>query len=253
MKKTVRLFFLVLLTCALYIPLKAQMGDKPLKVDYDKIEKFVQSQPEQFKTMILRFESGDSSLTIEELATLYYGSFFSTEYTYAGASPALVELKKKEDYENAMALCLKELGKSPCSIDLLFDAWLFAKNLGQDNKLYETRLNQVLSVILASGDGREQKTAYKVVDISDEYFIIYAILGLNLRQQSLVGNCDVMTVFDEASPDDTVDIWFDVSLHLSALDKIFGGMDLDSKSHDSKAKKSGKKSKRKAEASLIVE
>lgn len=251
MKKTVRLLFLVLLTCALYIPLKAQMGDKPLKVDYDKIEKFVQSQPEQFKTLILRFESGDSSLTIEELATLYYGSFFSTEYTYTGASQALVELKKKEDYDHAMALCLKELGKSPCSIDLLFDAWLFAKNLGQDNKLYETRLNQVLSVILASGDGREQKTAYKVVDISDEYFIIYAILGLNLRQQSLAGNCDVMTVYDEASPDDTVDIWFDVSLHLSALDKLFGGSD--SRSHDSKAKKSGKKSKRKAEASLIVE
>ncbi len=251
MKKTVRLLFLVLLTCALHIPMKAQMGDKPLKVDYDKIEKFVQSQPEQFKTMILRFESGDSSLTIEELATLYYGSFFSTEYTYAGASQALVELKKKEDYDHAMELCLKELGKSPCSIDLLFDAWLFAKNLGQDNKLYETRLNQVLSVILASGDGREQKTAYKVVDISDEYFIIYAILGLNLRQQSLAGNCDVMTVYDEASPDDTVDIWFDVSLHLSALDKLFGGAD--SRSHDSKAKKSGKKSKRKGEASLIVE
>lgn len=251
MKKTIRLLFLVLLTCALHIPMKAQMGDKPLKVDYDKIEKFVQSQPEQFKTMMSRFEYGDSSLTVEELATLYYGSFFSTEYDYSGASQALVELKKKEDYDQAMALCLKELGKSPCSIDLLFDAWLFAKNLGQDNKLYETRLNQVLSVILASGDGREQKTAYKVVAISDEYFIIYAILGLNLRQQSLAGNCDVMTVYDEASPDDTVDIWFDVSLHLSALDKLFGGSD--SRSHDSKAKKSGKKSKRKAEASLIVE
>ena len=107
------------------------------------------------------------------------------------------------------------------------------------------------ALLQASGDGREQKTAYKVVDISDEYFIIYAILGLNLRQQSLAGNCDVMTVYDEASPDDTVDIWFDVSLHLSALDKLFGGSD--SRSHDSKAKKSGKKSKRKAEASLIVE
>ncbi|MBO4488145.1 MAG: DUF4919 domain-containing protein [Bacteroidales bacterium] len=251
MIKKIRLLLIALLLCVANTPLKAQMGDKPLNVDYQKIEKFVQSQPDKFGALMTRFSAGDSSLTVEELATLYYGSFFSTDYDYEGASKALVDLKKQEDYKNAMDLCLKELEKSPCSIDLLFDAWLFAKELGQDNSLYGHRLNQILSVILASGDGREQKTAYKVVAVSDEYFIIYAVLGLNLRKQALVGNCDVMTVYDEAAPDDTVDIWFDVSLHMSALDKLFGGMDM--KSGNKKAKKSGKKSKKQPQVSLIIE
>lgn len=251
MTKIIRPLLFVLLLCVANISLKAQMGDKPLDVNYQKIEKFVQSQSDQFGALMTRFSAGDSSLTVEELATLYYGSFFSTDYDYEGASQALVDLKKQEDYKNAMELCLKELGKSPCSIDLLFDAWMFAKELGQDNSLYAQRLNQILSVILASGDGRTQKTAYKVVDISDEYFIIYAVMGLNLSKQALVGNCDVMTVYDESAPDDTVDMWFDVTLHMSMLDKLFGGMDLDS--GNKKAKKSAKKSKKKVQASLIFE
>ncbi|MBR4136136.1 MAG: DUF4919 domain-containing protein [Bacteroidales bacterium] len=251
MTKIIRPLFFVLLLCVANLPLKAQMGDKPLNVDYQKIEKFVQSQPDKFGALMTRFSAGDSSLTVEELATLYYGSFFSLDYDYEGASKELVDLKKQEDYKNAMDLCLKELEKSPCSIDLLFDAWLFANKLEQDNSLYALRLNQILSVILASGDGRAQKTAYKVVAVSDEYFIIYAVMGLNLRQQALVGNCDVMTVYEETAPDDTVDIWFDVTLHMSVLDKLFGGMDLNS--GDKKAKKSGKKSKKQPQASLIFE
>ena len=60
-----------------------------------------------------------------------------------------------------------------------------------------------------------------------------------------------MTVYDESAPDDTVDMWFDVTLHMSMLDKLFGGMDLDS--GNKRAKKSAKKSKKKVQASLIFE
>ena len=43
MTKIIRPLLFVLLLCVANISLKAQVGDKPLDVNYQKIEKFVQS------------------------------------------------------------------------------------------------------------------------------------------------------------------------------------------------------------------
>lgn len=222
-------FLLLNLTCY-------AQEQKTLKVDYPKIEKFVKSNNNQFEQLITRFENGDTTLTLEDIANIYYGSFYSTNYSYVDASQSLEDKMKEKDYANAFILCKEELKQSPASLDLLFKASICAQNTGISEDVYSQRIVQILDVIFASGDGRSEKTAYKVVAVSDEYFIIYAVFGANLKAQALVGHCDVMTVYEDEAPDETVDLYFDVSLHLSQLDAIFGGS-------LSKSKKAGKKSK----------
>ena len=180
------------------LSLTAQQKDKSfLNIDYKAMEKFAKDQTEDFTALVNRFNSGDTTLTDMEVAKIYYGSYFSPDYSYKDA-------------------------------------------LGESNALYSIQIEQIVGVILSSGDGRTEKTAFKVLEVSDEYCILYGIFGLNLKSQALIGHCDKMTVYEDEAPDETFDIYFDVSLHLAHLDELFGVMD-----KADKMMKKSKKSKRK--------
>lgn len=234
MKKTLIIAVLLLFTG---LSLTAQQKDKSfLNIDYKAMEKFAKNQTKDFTALINRFNSGDTTLTDMEVAKIYYGSYFSPDYSYKDASSELRDMIKSKSYGPALEQCKKELEKSPCSLDLLLKAYNCANHINESNALYSTQIEQIVSVILSSGDGRSEKTAFKVLEISDEYCIIYGIFGLNLKQQALVGHCDQMTVYEDEAPDETFDIYFDVSLHLAHLDELFGTLD--------KAEKMMKKSKK---------
>lgn len=223
------------------LSLTAQRNDKSfLDIDYNAMEKFAKNQTKDFTALVNRFNSGDTTLTDMEVAKIYYGSYFSPEYSYKDASSELRDLMKSGSYGPAFEQCKKELEKSPCSLDLLLKAYTCANHLGKSNVLYSIQIEQIVGVILSSGDGRTEKTAFKVLEVSDEYCIIYGIFGLNHTQQALVGHCDRMTVYEDEAPDETFDIYFDVSLHLAHLDELFGTLD-----KAEKMMKKSKKSKRK--------
>ncbi|MCR5553935.1 MAG: DUF4919 domain-containing protein [Bacteroidales bacterium] len=235
MKKLIIIAVLLLFTG---LSLTAQKNSKSfLNIDYKEMEKFAKNQPEDFTALIHRFNSGDTTLTDMEVAKIYYGSYFSADYSYKEASSELRDLLKSKSYKSVLEQCKKELEKSPCSLDLLLKAFICTSNLGESVALYSTQIEQIVGVIFSSGDGRTENTALKVLEVSDEYCIIYGILNLNLKQQALVGHCDRMTVYENEDSQNTFDIYFDVSLHLAHLDKLFGGFD--------KSTKKMKKSKRK--------
>ena len=237
MKKTLIIAVLMLFTG---FSLTAQNDKSFLDIDYKVIEKFAKNQTKDFTALVNRFNSGDTTLTDMEVAKIYYGSYFSSDYSYKDASSELRDLMKSESYRPAFEQCKKELEKSPCSLDLLLKAYTCANHLGESKALYSIQIEQIVEVILSSGDGRSEKTAFKVLEVSDEYCIIYGIFGLNLKQQALVGHCDQMTVYEDDAPDETFDIFFDVSLHLAHLDELFGTFD-----KAQKMMKKSKKSKRK--------
>ena len=237
MKKTLIIAVLMLFTG---FSLTAQNDKSFLDIDYKVIEKFAKNQTKDFTALVNRFNSGDTTLTDMEVAKIYYGSYFPSDYSYKDASSELRDLMKSESYRPAFEQCKKELEKSPCSLDLLLKAYTCANHLGESKALYSIQIEQIVEVILSSGDGRSEKTAFKVLEVSDEYCIIYGIFGLNLKQQALVGHCDQMTVYEDDAPDETFDIYFDVSLHLAHLDELFGTFD-----KAQKMMKKSKKSKRK--------
>jgi len=77
----------------------------------------------------------------------------------------------------------------------------------------------LLMSIIASGDGIAETSAYKVISIAEEYNLL-DFLGVELKQQSLRGHCDVIKV----ERDGVIDtVYFDVSISLDAMNKEFGG------------------------------
>ena len=100
------LHFMVLLLLSLTCYAQEQ---KTLKVDYSKIEKFVKSNDNQFEQLIARFENGDTTLTLEDIANIYYGSFYSTEYSYIDASKSLEDKMKERIMQMLSSFAKKNL------------------------------------------------------------------------------------------------------------------------------------------------
>lgn len=75
---------------------------------------------------------------------------------------------------------------------------------------YETIQFGLLNSIVKNGDGKSIQTAWPVIQIEEEYFIL-SMLGAKLTEQALVGDvklCDRMTVTEEG---ETKVYYFDVS------------------------------------------
>lgn len=235
----------IILLLSATVTCMAQEENYPsINVDYSKIENFVKNENSEFNNLVSRFEKGDSTLTLEELANVYYGSFFSNDYSYNDVSKELRESMKSGNYEKAYNLCLQELKKSPATLDLLYNAIVCSDQTNKDYSAYALRLNQILGLIVATGDGKTEETAFKIISIPDEYFIIYAVYEAKLKQQALVGNCDLMTIYWDDDPKNTKDIYFDITLHLSKLSALFGDFDSDSKADKESKKESKEKSKK---------
>lgn len=209
-----------------------------LEVDYADIEKFVEKNGNVYEQLMGRFIEGDTLLSLNELKYIFYGTHYSSKWSYDDLSDEANNLMKAEKYEEALKLCRKELEKSPTSLDILFRTWICLKELDLDAENYETRISQLFYVILSTGDGKTAKTAFKVMEVPDEYIIIYNVFGAKVKQQALVGLCDVMTLYDE-DPNESWDVYFDITLHMEKLNKLFGGY-----SKPSKAPKKSKKSKK---------
>lgn len=101
------------------------------------------------------------------------------------------------DYTNMMAH--KILSQT---YDMIDDA--------QNAQKYETIQMGLLKSIIQNGDGKSCATAWAVIQVSEEYFIL-EMLGVELKRQSIVstsGLCDKMEVIDEGVP---AIYYFDVS------------------------------------------
>lgn len=236
MKKTF-LFIAIIALCVVNTQCFAQKKQQFLDVDYTAIEKFVNNQESSYNALVERFITGDTTLTLDEVKMVYYGSYFSPKYDYSDATDEINQSFRDKNYEEALKLLRNELATSPANLELLFMAMVSAIELEEENEkeLYTLKLRQLVDVIFSSGDGKSTKTALKVLEVSDEYIIINGVLGARVKQQALVGVCDQMTIYEE-DPEETFDLYFDVSLHMKRLNELFGGS-----SKPAKAKKNRKR------------
>lgn len=81
--------------------------------------------------------------------------------------------------------------------------------------------NGLMDSVMASGNGKSPKTAFKVISISEEYDVI-SILGLSLKRQSLVSTvpmCDLLVTIDEQGNE--VSLYFNPAAHFARLQKMF--------------------------------
>ena len=182
---------------------------------------------EQYARLCERFESGDTTLTPDQCATVYYG--FAAQSRYNGSlgygeedAMALIEQDKPQE---AFALCERILSKAPVSLQghmtLLLAAGRAAVPPEQAYR-YAIRFDGLLDAVFRSGDGRSVRTAFRVLSVADEYVVMQALGVESVLSQSLVEEHYDRIEISGATDYEGDEIYFDVSLPMKHLDKVFG-------------------------------
>lgn len=167
-------------------------------IDYTSLKQTIDSDPEAYSTLLKRFNSGDESLTPEEVATVYYGSATlapqpSRDYT------AINSLRASRRFGEMKPLCIKALDSDPVSLTLLFRLFAAAYNApeGRDEATVAsagTRINQLCDAIFASGTGVTETEPFHVVSEGDieqfllNYVRVDSILGMARQGQLSVAH-----------------------------------------------------------------
>ena len=182
-----------------------------------------------YKSLLDRFYQSDTTFTIEEKRALYYGAAFQDSYNPYGPSPYIDSLKvyytkdslTKYDYLAFYDLADSVLLLDPFNIKMLNYQLNILDVIGSDSTTFFNKLVQFLlpvDAILSSGDGVTQETAYYVTHVDHEYAII-EVLGFTFGgAQSLMGDCDKLTL--ETNEFDIEAFYFNVATSLNYLNKI---------------------------------
>jgi hypothetical protein len=202
------------------------------KPDYKKIEKSIKKKKSNlyYAKLMDRFQQSDSTLTLKERRYLYYGYTFDSNYSpYSRSkfSDSLRAIFNKEELAEEDLTKIIEFGdailaENPFDLNAMnyqlyaFDQQKEYKKL--NNKIVQ--LNILLDALFSSGNGKNKKDAFYVINTSHEYNML-DVLGLGFGgSQSLRGHYDYLTV---AENDAGIEgLYFDVSPCLNSMAEIFG-------------------------------
>lgn len=177
-----------------------------------------------------RFESGDTTLTPDQCATVYYG--FAAQSRYNGSlgygeedAMALIEQDKPQE---AFALCERILSKAPVSLQGHMTLLLAAGRAAippEQALRYAIRFDGLLDAVFRSGDGHSIQTAFRVLSVADEYVVMQALGVESMLSQSLIEEHEKhydRIEISGATDYEGDEIYFDVSLPMKHLYKVFG-------------------------------
>jgi hypothetical protein len=148
----------------------------------------------------------------------------SKSYSYAWdhdeARESVMMAFKSGDLEKTRQLGDAWLAKAPFDAEIYFVVALCLREKGdlQSYSSYMANHYGLLASITSTGDGLSPKTAFKVISVSEEYFLLRDI-GAKVKKQGLIGNCDEMVVELRGIERK---FYFDVSISLEAERKEFG-------------------------------
>jgi hypothetical protein len=145
---------------------------------------------------------------------------YDPAWDHAEERQAMFDAFKAGDTAKTAALGKAWLEKFPVDAEAHLLIALAAKRAG-DFKGYCEHMVPfygLLESITSTGDGKTPETAFKVIAVAEEYFLLREI-GATVKAQSLVGSCDKMEV--EFRGGEARTIYFDVSISLKAMQRMF--------------------------------
>jgi hypothetical protein len=223
-------YFLPILFVLLTGSVLSQLGSAG-KPDYTTIEKAVSKKksPYYYPKLFKRYLEGDSTMTMEEERHLYYGFTSRDEYDPYGRSEYEDSLQTmfekdtivQEDYMKIIDITNKIVEKFPFHLSALsYRTYAYRMTDQQEEYLRSrTQMYLILRVILTSGDGISAETAFYVISVPDEYEVLSALEYSFSGSQSLVGQCDYLTIRE--NEEDIEGLYFNVSPSLNHLSKMF--------------------------------
>lgn len=211
--------------------------------DYDYLKKVVSDKNSKFfyPNLMKRFKAADTTMTIEELHCLYYGSALQDDYDpYGHASDkekrkALDILNMDRPSKRQLKKALKSLNKAiemePMNIDLYsYRHYAVSLLYGKESPQAGAdafRFVALVSVISYSGNGNGYATAFYVVSPSHEYSFL-GFNGLRSKGQSLRNDhgkaYDVLTL--DENEYGIKELYFNVDVCFSYLSRLFGNSGL---------------------------
>ena len=175
-----------------------------------------------YPRIVERFVNNDTTLTLNELSLLYYGSAFIPGYDALQEERILdagSSLARREKYDLAIGLFDNFLGRNPACLRGLLEKG-YTHWLTKDSLIAEPtyqRYYQLLQVPLKSGTGESPEKAFVLRSIQDEDLVLNE-LGWLIQGESLLerngqyfnkANC-----IKEDNQNTTRDFYFNVDLPL---------------------------------------
>lgn len=187
--------------------------------DYDKIQKIGQKK---YDALLQRFLEMDSTLSLTDLQTVYFGSAFYGYIPKRLDTNAMDSIYTEQGDSATIAFLDNHLLHSP--LDMRALAYRFnLTNLETDLEIATNclwRLESLLVAICSTGDAESSETAMHVVRVADEYTIIDYVLQVQIEQQTLTTSmCDMFDAITKSGR--KIQIYFDVQLVLALESEMF--------------------------------
>lgn len=197
-------------TLAPYEEYYSEKESNALHPDHDAIKAF--SQTPAFQELTARFEACDTTLTQEEIATLYYGSSYIRSYDLINAEcDDIREMAGEGRIEEAKEALKEKLKEYPVSLFLLIS--LFNLTEGEEMVPYVWRGMQLLYVIDHTGVTGDPDRPFQVICVSDEYTCLQQVYEMSeFLSQDLISG--------EAGPMDKITFLNPLGLEMSVFFRI---------------------------------
>ena len=185
------------------------------------------SQTPAYQELTARFAACDTTLTREEIASVYYGAAYHHDYNYVVAEcediRAMASEGKTKEAKDALNAKLKEY---PVSLFLLISLYNLAEN---EEELMPCvwKAQQILSVIDNSGKVGDPERPFQVICINDEYIALEQIFRMQeFKSQAAVRGLaddplDQMTFVNPYGLEETLLFWL-TPPYWERLNRLFG-------------------------------
>lgn len=206
------------------------------RIDFSEIKKEIEN-PESnyyYPSLLERIHADDTTLNYSDYKHLYYGNVFQENYHPYGITDLKKEFNaiyKSRNYEQALLKGKDVLAENPVDIEVTLKMIIACLETGDtlSAKIYGKKYFGFLDVIYASGDGKSLETAYVVISVDDEYRIV-GDLGLYVKQQVLINDCDLL-IFEKKGQRKVrkkkiKELYFNVQMPLLSFSNSFKDADL---------------------------
>lgn len=185
-----------LLFILLIVPFVAWAGTP---VEEDIIDRTMSPEsPYYYPNLMLRYNTGDTTLTVQDYHYLYYGYAYQDHYKPLAINPELdrtlliaaridPEKPLREDVESLISAATEAREKDPFSPKLLNLMAFAYGSLGDtvQEKQYFDRMEKVVAAIRDSGDGRKQDSPQHIL-MFDHAFDVLAAQSLPYGKSRIV-------------------------------------------------------------------
>lgn len=208
---------LALLTLFAFTSARAQENDR-IDVDLNLIKVNVTMNPEHYRELMDRYLKADTTLRLDEVATVYYGYAATPDYAPDLTFPEIDEAMALENYEKAYKLCFAAAQEAPVSLPVLINVIKLMPQIDLKGNLdsylnIRQRLEMLIGTILASGTGIRRELPFKVISEADMMVILKDILDVDsIVDRSKIGQLDAIKITFPTSSREHI-LYFDNTLH----------------------------------------